>query len=207
MQCGFVWERWARTMERLTFLLFSGFSYDQPIEDIFKRWGRLAKRGRENGKITMCRLFACQRAASLKSYPDVEQIPVGLDSNAWSALDATAKVEITHTANITFAPCTNLKVAENMGHASSVAWPNTKLKPPTTGQPTCSAFEHPHQAAYEFVLSLMEVDRQTFELAWNRWRYCRTRGWRGLCQTYMRVRGLTSRRASYIVVMQSRLGL
>ena len=166
LRSRFDWVLWEIIMMRLTLRLFSGFSHEKSIEDVFKRWRRLAKRGSENGKVTMDRLFACQRAASLKSYPNVEQLPVELDSKAWDTLEETTRAEITRTTNIPLTPGSkaNVQLAKQAYHGSAVAFPTTKLSQPKASDPTCSAFEHSHQAVYEFVLSTMEIDRETLTL-------------------------------------------
>ena len=99
----------------------------------------------------MDRIFSLTRVASNQCYPNIEQ--TSLTPEDRSLFDGLSRQEIEEASCCSLAREKHLRLARQSYESSSVVWRDGPLQDPCNDAPTCSAYNHSGQFAYEYLIA------------------------------------------------------
>ena len=151
----FSWAEWAPFIEDVALNLASAFAHEQGCENLFKAWRRLVKKGSENDKVSLDRLYASLRSSGQKAFVNVQQPRSASNADKLERGGRRSKPELAKAGQCTFHNGNNTQLAYSTFRSDGVKWTGNnghRLPPPTVGHDTSTAFDHPRQAGIEFLL-------------------------------------------------------
>ena len=131
-----------------------------------KVWRRVVKLI-ENNSVAPSRLFAHLIKSCRTSYRIIRQ-PTFTDAD-WTALGKCKHHELRELAQCRLAPGTNTDIAKLEFETSGCQWHGGEIRP-QPDVPTCSAYDHSAQVAFEFLITELTLEEGgTAHSSWVVW--------------------------------------